>query len=53
MIQIITETEFKAQFGFCPESADTDNDGQIVVYTGLFRWEDGTIREEPEPDSSL
>lgn len=27
---------------------ETDNQGQIVIYTGLFRWEDGTIHDAPE-----
>jgi len=27
---------------------ETDNQGQIVIYTGLFLWEDGTIHDEPE-----
>jgi hypothetical protein len=25
-----------------------DGLGQIVLYTGLFRWKDGTVRDEPE-----
>lgn len=24
-----------------------DNDGQIVIYTGLFEWSDGSLRDEP------
>jgi len=27
---------------------ETDNQGQIVIYTGLFRWKDDTIHNEPE-----
>jgi hypothetical protein len=27
---------------------DHDNTEQIVLYTGLFRWKDGTVRDEPE-----
>jgi hypothetical protein len=26
-----------------------DNSGQLVIYTGLFRWADGTVREEEDP----
>jgi hypothetical protein len=29
--------------------SETDNGGQIVIYTGLYRWSDNTIRTEMEP----
>lgn len=40
---------------FCEEKAatDTDNQGQIVIYTGWYEWEDGTIRSEQETYNSL
>jgi hypothetical protein len=28
---------------------ETDNNSQIIVYTGLHLWSDGTIRDEAEP----
>lgn len=31
------------------DMSETDNDGQILIYTNLFRWNDGTIRNQPDP----
>jgi hypothetical protein len=31
------------EFGY-----ETDNDGQIVIYTGYYETEDGDISEEPQ-----
>ena len=25
-----------------------DNSGQIIIYTNMFRWEDGSIHTQPE-----
>lgn len=36
-----------AESGF--EDCDTDNDGQMIIYTGIYYWRDGTLRDEPEP----
>lgn len=48
-----TETEVIDNLGFAPDDAQmgTDNDGQIVLYTGYYRWNDGTIRDEKEPEA--
>ncbi len=31
----------------------TDNQGQIVIYTGMYRWTDGTVRDVPQPEGRL
>ena len=32
--------------------SETDNQGQIIIYTNLFRWQDGSIRDTPDPTYS-
>lgn len=32
-------------------TTETDNDGQIVVYTGFYKWENGEIHDEQEDDA--
>ena len=31
-----------------PYDLDTDLDGQLIIYTGIYRWKDGTYRDEAE-----
>jgi len=28
----------------------TDSKGQILIHTGIYEWNDGTLRDEPDPE---
>jgi hypothetical protein len=51
---IYTETEVVRQMvelavSEHPDLMEVDNEGQIIIYTGIFRWSDGTFHDESEP----
>ena len=35
--------------GLHPAEMETDNEGQLIIYTGIYRWSDGTCHDESEP----
>ena len=34
--------------GVAPIELPTDNDGQLLIYTGIYVWKDGTYHDEAE-----
>lgn len=52
-MRIITHTEFAEDLARRAESGEldeqTDNSGQIVIYTNYWLWGDKTIRDLPDP----
>jgi hypothetical protein len=31
-----------------PDDLEVDNEGQVIVYTGIYRWKDGSYHSEAE-----
>ena len=49
-MKIYTDEELEANLKAFPlDLSYTDNCGQIIIYTNLYRWNDQTIRDEPDP----
>jgi hypothetical protein len=36
--------------GMHPAEMETDNSGQLIIYTSLFRQNDGTYSDSPDPN---
>jgi hypothetical protein len=44
------EEEVEEHLTHGQHTEEEDNEGQIVFYTGLYRWKDGTVRDYVDPD---
>jgi hypothetical protein len=49
-MKIYTDAELEAAIKSFPlDLSETDNLGQIIIYTNLYRWNDGSIRDDFDP----
>lgn len=49
---IYSEKEVEERFincNFPGGSLEYEDDGQLIIYTNMYQWSDGTVRDEPEP----
>jgi hypothetical protein len=48
-METYTEEQVKEKTACTQGEWEHDNQGQIVIYTGIFAWQDGTFHDEPDP----
>jgi hypothetical protein len=48
-METYTEEQVKKMTDCTQGDWEHDNQGQIVIYTGIFQWEDGSYHDEPDP----
>lgn len=36
-----------------PMDCELDNEGQLIFYSGVYKWSDGTLHDEPDPSLEL
>lgn len=49
-MKTFNEKEVEARTNCPGGQLEHDNQGQIIVYTGLYQWNDGTVRDQPDPN---
>ena len=49
-METITRSEVEEQLSHCESSAcERDNQGQLVFYSGIFQWLDGSFHDVCDP----
>ncbi len=49
-MKTFTKEEVDARTNVPQGDLEHDNHGQLIIYTGMFQWNDGTVRNEPDPN---
>jgi hypothetical protein len=48
-MKILDKTKIDSLVNCFPGSSEYDKYGQIIVYTRVYLWKDGSYRDEPDP----
>ena len=49
-MKTFTKEEIDARTNVSKGDLEYDNHGQLIIYTGMFQWNDGTVRDTPDPN---
>jgi hypothetical protein len=50
MAKQYTQAEVDTLISSLTAGSERDNQGQIVIYTGIFEWENGEFHDQPDPN---